>query len=97
MTPVLLFSLFVGGISYRKDCLSTDGAVTTSWTFTWLAPIPYIFRPSEDDCAVHTGTRVALSAVGIAGFEKPTVVGIAKKLSADAPNPDVKAGRKVGR
>lgn len=85
----LQIALFVGGISYRKDCLTNEGAVKSSWTFTWLAPIPYLFRPSEDGCQVHTGTRVALNAMGIAGFEKPTTISLAKDLSSKTANPDL--------
>ncbi len=82
-------ALFVGGISYRKDCLTDRGAVESSWTFTWFAPIPYLFRPSEEGCQVHTGTRVALNAAGIAGFEKPTTASLAKDLSSKTANPDL--------
>lgn len=85
----LQVGLFAGGISYRKDCLTNSGGVKSSWSFTWLAPIPYLFRPSEDGCEVHTGTRVALNGLGIAGFEKPTTVSLATKLSAKTDDPNL--------
>lgn len=85
----LQIALFIGGISYRKDCLTNEGAVKSSWTFTWFAPIPYLFRPSEDGCEVHTGTRVALNAIGIGGFDKPTTVSLAKKLSSKTNDPNL--------
>lgn len=74
-----MFGLFIGGISYRKDCLTNQGKITKSWTFTWFAPIPYVFRPDDPDCVVHTGTRVALNEVGIAPFEETTATMIANK------------------
>jgi hypothetical protein len=73
----LQFFLFVGGISYRKDCLSDEGRVKSSWTFQVFAPVPYLFRPSEDGCQVHTGTRVALNSIGIATFAQPTTTSLA--------------------
>jgi hypothetical protein len=82
----LQFFLFVGGVSYRKDCLGSAGQVKSSWTFTWFAPIPYVFRPSEAGCHVHTGTRVALNAVGVAPFSKPTTTTMADKAVQGAHN-----------
>jgi hypothetical protein len=83
----LQFALFVGGVSYRKECLKQDAAtVKTDWTFTWFAPIPYVFRPSEPGCIVHTGTRVALDSFGIAKFEPTTPELIASKYAATASN-----------
>jgi hypothetical protein len=77
--------LVVGGLSYRKDCGNTKGTVTQDWTFTWLAPIPYLFRPNESGCVIHTGTRVALNAVGVAGFSETTTSKIAdESLARDA-------------
>ena len=70
----MMLALWLGGISYRKDCLTDEGRVSSDWTFTILAPIPYVFRPSEAGCQVHTGTRVALDAVGIGSFNPPTEV-----------------------
>lgn len=76
---VLVFVLLVevGGISYRKDCLTNRGTVAQSWTFTWYAPLPFLFRPSETNCIVHAGTRVALNAIGIDTFKPSTAESIA--------------------
>lgn len=81
--------LFVGGMAYRKDCLSAAGQVTSDWTFQWSAPVPYVFRPSEQSCEVHTATRVALNAVGIAGFDDPSTLSVAEKLSESTDNEDL--------
>lgn len=74
--------LFVGGISYRKDCAKDDGRIVQDWEFSVFAPIPYLFRPDDPNCVVHTGTRVALDAVGIGGFEDTTPTMIAEKFAA---------------
>jgi hypothetical protein len=80
-------ALFAGGISYRKECLKQDGTtISRSWTFTWFAPIPYLFRPSEDGCVVHTGTRVALNALGVAKYEPTTASLIAGKYAKSTRN-----------
>ena len=64
-----LAALFGGGVSYREECV-VAGKVARSWTVTWLAPVPYAFRPDPaGNCAVHTGSRVVLDAVGIARYE----------------------------
>jgi len=60
--------LYAGGVSYRKDCVTETAEVKKDWTFTWFAPVPYLFRPSEPGCSVHTGTRVALDAIGLFTF-----------------------------
>jgi hypothetical protein len=75
--------LFVGGVSYRKDCIRQDGTVTKSWTFTWFAPVPYLFRPSQEGCEVHTGARVALNAVGLAKFHQVSVSSAAREAAKD--------------
>lgn len=62
---VVFIALEIGGISFRKDCVTPQGTVTHDWTFQWYAPIPYVFRPSAPGCAVHTGTRVALNEIGL--------------------------------
>ena len=72
LVPLVLLALFVGGVSYRKDCLTNDGHAASDWSFTIFAPIPYVFRPSQSGCEVHTGTRVALDALGVATFASPT-------------------------
>jgi hypothetical protein len=84
------FGLFIGGISYRKDCMTPEGAVKQEWTFTWFAPVPYLFRPSENGCVIHTGTRVALNTAGIATFAETTPSLVAAKI-ADASS-DSSAG-----
>jgi hypothetical protein len=73
----------VGGISYRKDCITADGKVEKSWTFTWFAPLPFIFRPAAEGCEVHTGLRVAMNAVGIAQFAEVDVANAARKAAKD--------------
>jgi hypothetical protein len=81
--------LYVGGISYHKECVNQQGKIAKSWSFTWFAPIPYLFRPDDPGCVVHTGTRVALNAVGIAGYGETTVSGIADRAVKQA-DPDAK-------
>jgi hypothetical protein len=83
---VLLFLVLVevGGISYRKDCLTNQGTVSQGWTFTWFAPIPFLFRPSQQGCVVHTGTRVALNAIGIDTFKPSTPESIAGQGASSA-------------
>src|SRR4051812_40843586 len=84
---LLQLGLFTGGVSYRKDCLNAEGRVTQSWTFTWFAPLPYLFRPSDPDCVVHTGTRVALNAIGIAPYSDTNSTKIAE-AAVESANPD---------
>jgi hypothetical protein len=79
--------LFFGGISYREECL-TAGKIEKHWSFTWFAPLPYIFRPDPgSNCVVHTGTRVALNEIGIATFEPTTPDLIAGKSSERSGDP----------
>lgn len=82
---IALAVLFVeiSGNAYRKECLTAEGTVKKDWTYTWYAPLPFVFRPSEDGCVVHTGTRLALSKVGIAKVKPTTVQSISKRY-ADA-------------
>src|SRR6476469_5268937 len=69
----LLVALLIGGIGYGQDCL-TGRQVQRSWSFTWTQPVPYLLPPEPAaDCVVHSGTRVALNAVGIARYEPPRV------------------------
>lgn len=82
--------LYVGGISYHKECVNEQGRIAKSWSFTWFAPIPYLFRPDDSGCVVHTGTRVALNAAGIAKFDEATASAIADRAVQRA-NPDAKA------
>lgn len=74
----------IGGISYRKDCLTSQGTVSQSWTFQWAAPIPFVFRPSEKGCIVHTGAHVALNAIGIDTFTPSTPEAILGQATAAA-------------
>jgi hypothetical protein len=62
---VLGVALEIGGVSYRKDCVTSQGTVKHDWTFQLGPPIPYAFRPSQPGCAVHTGMRVALNEIGL--------------------------------
>jgi hypothetical protein len=81
----------VGGVSYRKDCIRQDGTVSKSWTFTWFAPIPFLFRPSQEGCVVHTGARVALNAAGITKFSEVNVASAAREAAGD---PALSPGRR---
>jgi len=85
------FMLFVvtGGNSYRKDCISDQGRVESSWSFSWYAPIPFVFRPSEDGCEVHTGARVLLDKAGLFTFADPSVAGIGAKAAEDSSDENV--------
>src|SRR4051794_7088456 len=67
----LQIALFAGGVSYRKDCITDKGTEKRDWNFTILSPVPYLFRPSEDGCQVHTGARVAMNAIGLFPY-RPT-------------------------
>ncbi|HWH93963.1 MAG TPA: RHS repeat-associated core domain-containing protein [Baekduia sp.] len=73
----------VGGISYRKDCITSQGKVEKSWTFTWFAPLPFLFRPGGEGCEVHTGLRVALNAIGIVPYAEVSVASAARKAADD--------------
>lgn len=85
----LQLALYVGGVSYRKECVDRQGQITKSWSFTWMAPIPYLFRPDDPSCIIHTGTRVALNAVGIATFADTTASAVANRgVSASSPSGD---------
>ena len=82
-----LLALWAGGISYRKEC-DDSGVIKEDWKVTWYAPIPYVFRPDDPRCVVHTGTRVALASVGIAEFEPTTPELIAKRAASKATSRD---------
>lgn len=81
----LVLLVEIGGISYRKDCVNSQAKVEKSWTVTWYAPIPFLFRPSEEGCEVHTGVRVALNAVGLFPFKELNVANAARE-AADSPS-----------
>lgn len=80
---LLFLGLTAGGLAYQKACITNDGRLETSWDFQWVAPIPYAFRPSGEQCVVHTGTRVALNAIGIFPYRS-----LAEKIAADTANPN---------
>lgn len=87
------FALFafvgIGGISYRKDCVTETGTVTKDWTVTWFSPLPFLFRPSEDGCEVHAGTRVALNAIGLFPFAEQSVERAIAKSADETGDSDV--------
>jgi hypothetical protein len=72
-----------GGISYRKDCITSQGELKKAWTFTWFAPLPFVFRPSQQGCKVHTGARVALDALGLFPFRELSLASAAREASND--------------
>lgn len=73
VAALLIFLLVVvAGNSYRKDCLTNRGTISQSWTFNWASPVPFLFRPSESNCVVHVGTRVALNEIGVDTFKPST-------------------------
>jgi hypothetical protein len=84
---LLQLGLFAGGLSYREECLN-GGKIEKNWTFTWFAPIPYVFRPDPGpNCVVHTGTRVALNGVGMATFQPTTAAIIADQSATRTGDP----------
>src|SRR5690242_4306652 len=76
---LLILALEVGGVTFRKDCATGPGGVSKSWDVQWFIPIPYLFRPSESGCTVHTGTRVALDGLGLFPIPAETASGIVQK------------------
>lgn len=87
----LLLLVEVGGISYRKDCVNSQSRVERSWTVTWYAPIPFLFRPSEEGCEVHTGVRVAMNAVGLFPFKELNVADAAREAADDPDTTEAQA------
>jgi hypothetical protein len=79
---LLVLLILVGGNTYRKDCLTERGNISTHWTSTWDSPIPFVFAPSEHDCVVHAGTRVALNVIGIDKFTESSAESIAGHSSS---------------
>lgn len=84
---LFLLALWAGGISYRKEC-DDRGVIKRDWKVTWYAPLPYVFRPDDPRCVVHTGTRVALASIGIAEFEPTTPELIAQRTAPKATSRD---------
>lgn len=60
----LIFLLINGGYVYRTKCPLPSGGTQTSWTYGINDILPYI-RSTSAPCKSHTGTRLALSAIGI--------------------------------
>jgi hypothetical protein len=72
----VLFALLVnGGYVYRTKCPLPSGGTETSWTYGINDVLPYI-RSTSAPCKSHTGTRLALSEVGVFpihdGFSVPS-------------------------
>jgi hypothetical protein len=72
----------VGGITYRKDCPTARGTVSHDWTVKWYLPLPFVFRPSEIGCEVHTGARVFLSSLGIDPIPQKSAADLANQNGA---------------
>ena len=62
---VALLLLINGGYVYETKCPLASGGTQTSWSYGINDLIPYT-RQTSEPCSAHTGTRLALSAVGIA-------------------------------
>lgn len=86
---LLIFAVFlfviVGGNAYRKDCLTSTGAISQSWTFTWDTPVPFLFRPSNSACVIHVGDRVLLNALGVDTYPPTTPNMIASRAAGSSP------------
>jgi hypothetical protein len=65
LAVVVGFLLINGGYVYRTKCPLASGATQTKWTYGIDDILPYI-RSTSAPCKSHTGTRLLLSAVGIA-------------------------------
>jgi hypothetical protein len=61
---VAVFALVNGGYVYRVECPRSGGSTETEWTYRWQSVIPYIGY-DRSGCETHSGTRVALDAVGV--------------------------------
>lgn len=58
------FTLLNGGYVYRVECPKVGGTTEVFWKYTILdSPVPYTY--SRSGCEVYSGTRLALSAIGI--------------------------------
>jgi hypothetical protein len=62
--PLLVVALVNGGYVYRVECPKGEGSTETEWTYRWNNVIPYIGY-DRSGCETHSGTRVALDALGI--------------------------------
>lgn len=61
---IVVFLLVNGGYVYRTDCARAGGTTEREWTYSWNGLFPYIGY-SRSGCDTHSGTRVALDAVGL--------------------------------
>jgi hypothetical protein len=61
---VILFALINGGYVYKTTCPLASGGSESSWTYAINDIIPYT-RSTDAPCHGHTGTRLALSGIGI--------------------------------
>src|SRR6266508_2071649 len=57
--------LLNGGYVYKTSCPLASGGTQTTWTYGIDDILPYI-RHTSEPCTAHTGTRLVLSAIGIA-------------------------------
>jgi hypothetical protein len=81
---LLFFGLVNGGLVYRKQCPTAEGTVKTDWTYRWSAPLPYVLAPSEEGCEVHSGTRMALSSIGLWKVPQRTAADLERKYAASS-------------
>ena len=65
---VLVIGVINGGYTWRADCVTSRGTVERSYSYRITQVFPYL-APSEPGCRFHSGTRVALSAIGVWGIE----------------------------
>jgi hypothetical protein len=68
VTVGVIFLLINGGYVYRTKCPLPGGSTQTHWTYGIDDILPYI-RSTSPPCKSHTGTRLLLSAVGIAKID----------------------------
>jgi len=61
---VVALLLVNGGYVYKTTCPLASGGSQSSWTYGINDIIPYI-RKTSPPCRSHTGTRLALSGIGI--------------------------------
>jgi hypothetical protein len=61
---VIVFALINGGYVYKTTCPLASGGSESSWTYAINDIIPYT-RSTNAPCHGHTGTRLALSGLGI--------------------------------
>jgi hypothetical protein len=80
---LVLFVLVNGGLTYRQSCANADGTVSTSWTYRWFAPIPYLLSPSREGCETHTATRVLLAKIGLWTLPRHNAAQIAQATATD--------------